>query len=91
VITYEHKIYFSEFNNLDIDDNAMSKATQSIELKANMGLVLRGEFDDIKLFLGELETLLQMHQLQLIHRHVSASRLWIKEGDGMNDSTSEIS
>jgi len=55
------------------------------ELKANLGIVLRGDVIILKSFMAELDGLLRDNpELQVVHRHVSASKLWINEGDGMN-------
>jgi hypothetical protein len=57
------------------------------ELKANLGLVLRGEVVVLKGFVERLDALISdTPGMQLVHKHVSASKLWINEGDGMNDS-----
>ena len=55
------------------------------ELKANLGLVLRGDVIVLKALMADLDRLLRdKPELQIVHRHVSASKLWIREGDGMN-------
>jgi len=55
------------------------------ELKANLGLVLRGDFVVLKAFMTDLDKLLASRsEVQIVHKHVSASNLWIREGDGMN-------
>jgi len=56
------------------------------ELKANLGIVLRGEVVALKGFLERLDGLIsESGGVQFVHKHLSASRLWIKEGDGMDD------
>jgi len=56
------------------------------ELKANVGIVLRGEIVALKGFVERLDGLIsQTPGMQLVHKHVSASKLWIKEGGEMNE------
>jgi hypothetical protein len=56
------------------------------ELKANLGLVLRGDVVVLQAFMTDLDKLLSKRpEVQIVHKHVSASKLWINEGDGMND------
>ena len=60
--------------------------TDTSELKANLGIVLRGDVIALKGFierLGELVT--ECEEVQLVHKHVSASKLWIKEGGTEHD------
>ena len=61
--------------------------TTITELKANLGLVLRGDVIVLKAFMADLDKLLddRRPELQVIHKHVSASKLWIREGEGMNE------
>lgn len=60
--------------------------TEITELKANLGLILRGDVIVLKAFMADLDGLLRDNpELQVIHRHVSASKLWIREGDGLNE------
>ena len=56
-----------------------------MELKANLGLVCRGEYSALSEFSERLEKLVEEMGIQIVHKHVSASKLWIKEGDDMND------
>lgn len=59
---------------------------KTTELKANLGIVLRGEIVALKGIVERLDELLaETPAVQLVHKHVSASKLWINEGDGMND------
>lgn len=59
---------------------------QNKELKANLGLVVRGEVVALKSFLERLDGLIsETPEVQLVHKHVSASKLWIKEGGEMNE------
>ena len=56
------------------------------ELKANLGIVLRGDIIALKGFVERVDGLIdETHDLQLVHKHMSASKLWINEGDGMNE------
>lgn len=56
------------------------------ELKANLGIVLRGEVVALKGFVERMGTLLsECEEVRLVHKHVSASKLWIKEGGGEDD------
>jgi hypothetical protein len=56
----------------------------TMELKANLGLVVRGEYSALSEFSERLERLTSDTGVQIVHKHVSASKLWIKEGDEMN-------
>jgi hypothetical protein len=56
-----------------------------MELKANLGLVFRGEYSALSEFSERLEELVNEMGIQIVHKHVSASKLWIREGDEMND------
>jgi hypothetical protein len=59
---------------------------EGIELKANLGLVVRGEVIALKAFTQRMDGLIsESRGVQLVHKHLSASKLWINEGDGMND------
>jgi len=63
------------------------KMHQNTELKANLGIVLRGEVVALKGFVERLDGVIsETPEVQLVHKHVSASKLWINEGDGMNES-----
>jgi hypothetical protein len=56
------------------------------EVKANLGLVLRGDVIALKAFMADLDKILDKRsELQVVHRHVSASKLWIREGEEMNE------
>ena len=56
-----------------------------LELKANLGIVVRGDVLELKDFLVTLDDYLsEFTGINLIHKQLSASRLWIKEGDDMN-------
>ena len=60
---------------------------QDTELKANLGIVLRGDVIALKSFVERLDEMIaESTGMQLVHKHVSASKLWINEGDGMNES-----
>lgn len=62
------------------------KMIQQIDLKANLAMVMRGDFAELRQFADGMETLLSEHpSVQLVHKHISASKLWIKEGEAMND------
>lgn len=61
---------------------------KQIELKANLGLVVRGDYSAINAFMEGIEALLNETGVQLVHKHASASKLWIKEGDDMNGTKS---
>lgn len=60
--------------------------TNELTLKANLGLLLRGDYMALAEFLIMIEPALRETGVQLVHKHASASKLWIKEGDEMNDS-----
>jgi hypothetical protein len=55
------------------------------ELKANLGLLVRGEYGGLCRFLEHVQKMADGAGVQLVFQQVSASRLWIKEGDEMND------
>ncbi len=58
---------------------------KGIELKANLGIVVRGDVIELKDFLVTLDDYLsEFTGINLVHKQLSASRLWIKEGDEMN-------
>jgi hypothetical protein len=57
------------------------------ELKVNLGMVLRGDVVVLKELMADLDRLLSKRpEVQIVHKHVSASKLWIREGDGMNEN-----
>ena len=59
--------------------------TYMTEIRANLGLVLRGDIDDLKTLIEGLDRLLiETPGVKLVHKQVSASKLWLKEGDDMN-------
>jgi hypothetical protein len=66
-----------------IHDVAMTNEIPS--LKANLGILLRGDYKDLAEFLEIIEPALKRTGVQLVHKHASASKLWIREGDEMND------
>jgi hypothetical protein len=56
------------------------------ELKANLALVLRGDVVVLRAFMTDLDNLLANRpEVQIVHKHVSASKLWIREGEEMNE------
>ena len=58
--------------------------TELTELKANLGLVLRGDIVVLRALMSDLDRLLaRSPAVQVVHKHVSASKLWIREGDEM--------
>lgn len=60
------------------------------ELKANLGMVLRGDVVVLKALMADLERLLSKRpEIQIVHKHLSASKLWVREGDGMNEGLQE--
>ena len=62
------------------------RMTEINELKANLGLVLRGDVVVLKAFMADLDRLLAKRpEIQIVHKHVSASKLWIREGEEMNE------
>ena len=61
----------------------MNKLT---ELKANLGIVLRGDVVVLRAFMVDLDKLLaNRSEVQIVHKHVSASKLWIREREEMNE------
>lgn len=60
--------------------------TEEMSVKANLGLVLRGEIVALKGFVERLDGMIsETPEVQLVHKHVSASKLWLKEGGEMNE------
>lgn len=58
----------------------------NMEVKANLGFVLRGDIVELKRFANGLDQLFSKYpDIQLVHKHVSASKLWIKEGGSESD------
>lgn len=52
------------------------------ELKVNCGLVIRGDILAIKRIMQELERTISLeNNVIIVHKAVSAAKLWIKEGD----------
>lgn len=51
-------------------------------VKANLGVIVRGSMSDLSLFAELVEALASEHRLVVVHKQASASRLWIKVGDG---------
>ena len=52
------------------------------EIKANCGLVIRGDILAIKRIMQELERIISLEKnVIIVHKTVSAAKLWIKEGD----------
>jgi len=63
----------------------MTSSMKEIELKVNFGLVLRGDILALHEVTEGIDLLISEHpEVRLVHRHLSASKLWIKEGDDMN-------
>jgi hypothetical protein len=61
--------------------------TEEMSVKANLGLVLRGEIVALKGFVERLDGMIsETPDVQLVHKHVSASKLWVKEGGEMNEA-----
>lgn len=60
--------------------------TVRMNLKANVGIVLRGEVVALRGFAERLDVLIaESEGVQLVHKHLSASKLWIREGGEMNE------
>lgn len=57
-----------------------------LTINANLAIVIRGELMAIKEVADVIERILSVNpEVRVIHKQVSVSKLWIKEGDGMND------
>jgi len=56
-----------------------------MELKANLGFIIRGDYSDLTDFSEKLEKLIIETGVQMVHKHASASKLWIREGDEVNE------
>lgn len=64
----------------------VSSMTDLTEIKVNCAVVIRGDILTIKQIMQELDRWIsQENNLKVIHQQVSASKLWIKEGDDMNE------
>ena len=51
-----------------------------------MGIVLRGDVIALKGFVERLDELIaESPDMQLVHKHISASKLWIREGGEINE------
>jgi hypothetical protein len=62
------------------------KSNEVSMMKVNLGLVLRGEFSAVQRFLNLVETVVAEHDdMSAIYKNVSASKLWIMEGDKESD------
>ena len=61
-----------------------------MELKANLGFVTRGEYSSLSDFSERLERLASDCGVQIVHKHASASRLWIKEGGEETDGARQV-
>ena len=55
------------------------------EMKANLGILIRGDYRALESFLHYMGPILEETGLQLVFKQVSASKLWIKEGEDIND------
>jgi hypothetical protein len=65
--------------------------TEEMSVKANLGLVLRGEIVALKSLVERLDGLISSTPaVQLVHKHVSASKLWIREGGEMNEGPRDL-
>lgn len=60
------------------------------EMKANLGIVIRGDFRALEEFLHYVEPILDEIGLQVVFKQVSASKLWIREGEDMNDRAKSV-
>lgn len=61
--------------------------TYMTELRANLGIILRGDVIELRTFMLRLDGLLaDTPDVKLVHKHVSASKLWLREGTDMNDT-----
>jgi hypothetical protein len=64
-------------------------SNELLQLKVNVGLVLRAEISALKHFVDQLDYLFKASpDVELIHKQLSASKLWIKEG-GTNQGDAE--
>jgi hypothetical protein len=54
---------------------------KELELKANLAIVLRGDIYALQEIGAVIEAFIKAHSdIQLVHKHISASKLWINEG-----------
>lgn len=51
------------------------------EIKANMGLILRGNLNDLDRLLTVIKNEIDESECQIVFREVSADRLWISKED----------
>ena len=60
------------------------------EVKVNCAILIRGDVIALKRIMQQLNQWISHEpELKLVHQQVSASKLWIKEGDDMNEWSRE--
>ncbi|MHA2143522.1 MAG: hypothetical protein ACXADD_18750 [Candidatus Thorarchaeota archaeon] len=64
----------------------MKGRNELLKLKVNLGVVFRGEVSAIQHFLDVIQgELTNQDDVETVYQSVSASKLWIKEGDIKSD------
>ncbi|MHA2264758.1 MAG: hypothetical protein ACXAEN_20385 [Candidatus Thorarchaeota archaeon] len=64
----------------------MNDRNELLKLKVNLGLIFRGEVSAIQHFLDAIQDELgNQNDVETVYQSVSASKLWIKEGDMKGD------
>jgi hypothetical protein len=59
-----------------------SQKYETIEVKANLAIVLRGDIYALHEVGAVIEEFIKTHSdIQLVHKHISASKLWVQEGE----------
>lgn len=60
----------------------MNPGRELFTIRANLAVVVRGSMEDLATFAGEVESLAEHMGLTVVHKQASASRLWVREGEG---------
>jgi len=61
---------------------ATPSSSDLLALKANLAVIVRGSMSDLPTFAERVEALCAELGLIVVHKQASASKLWVKEGDG---------
>lgn len=61
---------------------------EMFEVRGNLGLIFRGDVLDLKGLMESVEGYLKDNpSIQLVHKQFSGSRLWMNEGDEVDDKS----
>ncbi len=58
--------------------------SNQFSIRANLGFVIRGPLDGLNAFTEHLEEFCKEHELTIVFKKASASRLWIKADEDDN-------